>query len=99
MFIPLLTPMPCHLPSQFLTILCEWDSIRVSLSLLLLQCESSFSPTHTHVTWGWYDQAPSIKPPYFPCFEELSLQDHTKEGRFHHIGENIYSLEPVLTRV
>jgi hypothetical protein len=61
------------------TILCEWDSIRVRLPLLLPQCESSFSPTHTHVTWVWYDQAPSIKPPHFPVLKN-SLQDHTKEG-------------------
>ncbi len=29
--ISLLTPMRCHLPSQFLLLLCEQDSIRVSL--------------------------------------------------------------------
>jgi hypothetical protein len=42
--------MPCHLPSQFLSILCEWDSIRLvySFSLFLLSplCESSVLDQH-----------------------------------------------------
>jgi hypothetical protein len=41
-----LTPMPCHLPSQFLPVLCGWYNIRISLIVLSLslsppQCESS----------------------------------------------------------
>jgi hypothetical protein len=66
------------------TIFCvNGIALGFSLSLLLSQCESSFSPTHTHVTWGLgfrvYDQAASMKPPHFPVFKS-SLQDHTKEG-------------------
>ncbi len=42
--------MPCHLPSQFLSILCEWDSVRLvySCSLFILSplCESSVLDPH-----------------------------------------------------
>jgi hypothetical protein len=78
--------MPCHLPSQFLQFCVNGiDSIRVSLfSLLLPQCESSFSPTHTYIhTYPcymglvWPSTLHQTTP--FSCFEELSSRPLPKK--------------------
>jgi hypothetical protein len=76
-FIPLLTPMPCHLPSHFL----QFCVNGIELGLVYPFYYPSVNPALVlHIPmlpWVWYDQAPSIKPP------------HTKEG-FTILGKTKY---------
>ncbi len=65
-FILLLSPMPCHLPSQFLPLLCEYESIRQLVhcfkfihftTWVWIQCKCHtshyYSQLSRRIIWGW----------------------------------------------